>query len=133
MRVRGCSRLPVPPARMTPFIGRIIVQRVGDQPPSPGAPRTAFAPDGVCWWDGSQWRPAISPDGLWRWNGRAWEPARPGPRPGAGGGTATAAVITVAAFAGVLVLVSIVVVVILLTMGNQIANVFSNVVAALNG
>ncbi|TMC39793.1 MAG: pilus assembly protein [Chloroflexi bacterium] len=41
--------------------------------------------------------------------------------------------VTVAAFAGVLVLVSVVVVVILLTMGNQIANVFSNVVAALNG
>jgi Flp pilus assembly pilin Flp len=31
------------------------------------------------------------------------------------------------------VLVSLLVVVILLTMGNQITNVFSNVVAALNG
>jgi Flp pilus assembly pilin Flp len=31
----------------------------------------------------------------------------------------------------ILVLVSIVVIVVLLTMGNQIANVFSNVVAAL--
>jgi len=37
----------------------------------------------------------------------------------------------VAAFVGILVLVSIVVVVILLTMGNQLANVFSNVTAAL--
>ncbi|TMB47429.1 MAG: pilus assembly protein [Chloroflexi bacterium] len=37
----------------------------------------------------------------------------------------------VAAFLGVLVLVSIVVVVILLTMSNQIGNVFSNVAAAL--
>ena len=41
--------------------------------------------------------------------------------------------ITVVAFIGVLVLVSLLVVVILLTMGNQITNVFSNVVAALNG
>ena len=106
---------------------------MGDQPASPGAPRTAFSPDGLWWWDGSQWRPAISPDGLWRWNGRGWEPAGPGPTHRTGGGTATAAIVTVAAFAGVLVLVSVVVVVILLTMGNQIANVFSNVVAALNG
>jgi pilus assembly protein Flp/PilA len=35
-------------------------------------------------------------------------------------------------YALILVLVSIVVIVILLTMGGQIANVFSNVVAALN-
>jgi pilus assembly protein Flp/PilA len=35
-------------------------------------------------------------------------------------------------YALILVLVSIVVIVILLTMGNQIRNVFSNVVAALN-
>jgi pilus assembly protein Flp/PilA len=35
-------------------------------------------------------------------------------------------------YALILVLVSIVVIVILLTMGNQIMNVFSNVVAALN-
>jgi Flp pilus assembly pilin Flp len=34
-------------------------------------------------------------------------------------------------FVGILVLVSVVVVVVLLTMGNQIANVFSNVAAAL--
>src|SRR6266704_6283811 len=27
MRVRGCSRLPVPPARITPFIARILVSR----------------------------------------------------------------------------------------------------------
>jgi len=38
----------------------------------------------------------------------------------------------VLAFGAILVLVSIVVIVVLLTMGNQIANVFSNVVAALN-
>ena len=35
-------------------------------------------------------------------------------------------------YALILVLVSIVVIVVLLTMGNQIANVFSNVVAALS-
>jgi Flp pilus assembly pilin Flp len=39
--------------------------------------------------------------------------------------------IAIAAFLGILILVSIVVVVILATMGNQIANVFSNVAAAL--
>ena len=39
--------------------------------------------------------------------------------------------ITVFAFMGVLVLVSFLVIVILLTMGNQLANVFSNVAAAL--
>jgi pilus assembly protein Flp/PilA len=36
-------------------------------------------------------------------------------------------------YALILVLVSIVVIVILLTMGGQIANVFSNIVTALNG
>jgi Flp pilus assembly pilin Flp len=40
-------------------------------------------------------------------------------------------IVTILAFGGILVLVSIVVIVVLLTMGNQIANVFSNVVAAL--
>jgi Flp pilus assembly pilin Flp len=39
--------------------------------------------------------------------------------------------LTVLAFFGVLVMVSVVVIVILLTMGNQFANVFSNVAAAL--
>ena len=82
------------------------------------------------WWDGSQWRPAISPDGKWRWDGRGWVPAAPGSAR-AGGGAGAAIGITVVAFIGILVLVSIVVIVILLTMGNQIANVFSNVAAAL--
>ena len=36
------------------------------------------------------------------------------------------------AFMAILVLVSIIVIVVLLTMGGQIANVFSNVTAALN-
>ena len=38
-----------------------------------------------------------------------------------------------AAFVGILFLTSIVVIVILLTMGDQIKNVFSNVAVALNG
>ena len=83
------------------------------------------------WWDGAQWRPAISPDGMWRWDGRGWQPTQAyAPRRGGGG---TAVVVTVAAFAGVILLVSLFTLVVLLTMGNQIANVFSNVVAALNG
>jgi len=102
-------------------------------PSGPGAPPSTFSPDGRWWWDGAQWKPALSPDGLWRWNGRGWEPARPMALPRGGGGGAAAVIITIAAFGGVLVLVSIFTVVILLTMGNQIANVFSNVVAALNG
>lgn len=48
-----------------------------------------------------------------------------------GSGGAGAAVAAVVAFGAILVLVSIVVLVILLTMGNQIKNVFSNVVVAL--
>ena len=97
---------------------------------SPGPPqRPVFSPDGFWWWDGAQWRPAISPDRLWRWNGQAWEPNRPAAAPRSGG--ATAAIVVVVAFVGVVVLVSIFAIVVLLTMGNQIANVFSNVAAAL--
>ena len=40
-------------------------------------------------------------------------------------------IITIPAFGGVLVLVALVTIAILFTMGNQIANVFSNVAAAL--
>jgi len=92
-----------------------------------------FSPDGFWWWDGTQWKAAVSPDRLWRWNGQAWEPNRQiaaPPRPG-GGGVATAAIVTILGFFAVLVLVSIFTIVVLLTMGNQLANVFSNVVAAL--
>src|SRR5438094_8116023 len=121
MRVSGCSRLPVPPARMTPFIGRIIVQRMGDQPQTPSTPRTAFSPDGMWWWDGSQWRPAISPDGKWRWDGRAWVPAGPGP-PRAGGGAGAAVGVTVVALIGILLLVSIGVLAALLTLATRISN-----------
>jgi hypothetical protein len=101
---------------------------MGGQPSAPDPPRSAFSPDGLWWWDGAEWRPAVSQDRLWRWDGRSWVPAQAAPR--AGGGTG-ACVITVLAFGGVLFLVTLITVVILLTMGNQIANVFSNVVAAL--
>ena len=90
---------------------------------------THFSADGFWWWDGAEWRPAFSQDRLWRWTGQGWVPARPA---NSGGSQAIGLTIgLVAAFFGILVLVSAVVVVILLTMGNQIANVFSNVVAAL--
>ena len=68
-----------------------------------------------------------SPDGRWVWNGTAWVPAPPPSR----GGRAGVVIGLVAGCIGILVLTSIVVIVILLTMGNQISNVFSNVVAAL--
>jgi hypothetical protein len=99
---------------------------MGGNPGTPFAPRP-FSPDGLWWWDGAQWRPAISPDGRWRWDGRTWVPAAGPGRGGAG----MAVLVTVLVFGGVLVLVSMITLVILLTMGNQIANVFSNVVAAL--
>ena len=102
---------------------------MGDQPRQP-SPAGTFSPDGLWWWDGGQWRSAISPDRRWRWDGRAWLPfAQPAAR--GGGGATAAVVITLLAFGGVVVLVGIVVVVALLTMGNQMANVFSNVAAAL--
>ncbi|HEX6349588.1 MAG TPA: hypothetical protein VF160_09390 [Candidatus Dormibacteraeota bacterium] len=68
-----------------------------------------------------------SPDGRWVWNGQAWVPAPPAAR----GSSAGLVIGLVAGCVGILFLTSILVIVILLTMGNQIANVFSNVVAAL--
>ena len=97
----------------------------------PATPPTRVSADGFWWWDVAEWKPALSHDRLWRWNGQGWEPNRTVAAPGSGSGAGTAILITVLAFVGVLVLVSILVIVVLLTMGNQIANVFSNVVAAL--
>ncbi len=96
---------------------------------------TKFSDDGFWWWDGASWKPAVSPDRLWRWNGQAWLPAAHagGPAAPTGGNVGMAVCITVGVFVLVLILVSILVTVILLTMGTQIANVFSNVTAALGG
>ena len=96
-------------------------------------PPGRFSPDGQWWWDGSQWKPAVSPDHMWRWDGQRWVANAPMQvrQSGGGGGTTVAVVIAVLAIPGILVLVSVVVIVVLLTMGNQIGNVFSNVVAAL--
>jgi Flp pilus assembly pilin Flp len=98
---------------------------------SPGGqpPQTRFSADGLWWWDGTEWKPAISPDRHWRWNGQGWVPATPAG--GGAGGAGLAIGLTVLAFVGVLFLVAVVVIVILLTIGNQLANVFSNVAAAL--
>ncbi|HUZ87495.1 MAG TPA: hypothetical protein VNF26_11145 [Candidatus Baltobacterales bacterium] len=97
---------------------------------APVTPQTRFSADGLWWWDGTEWKPAVSPDRLWRWNGLAWEAAAPGPAH-KGSGVGVAIGLTVAMFVGVLVLVAITTAVIVLTLGDQIANVFSNVAAAL--
>jgi hypothetical protein len=102
---------------------------VGEQG-GPPAPQTRFSADGFWWWDGAEWKPALSQDGLWRWDGQGWVPARPA-APGGSGSGAGLALALGGGFVLILILVSVLVVVILLTMGNQIANVFSNVTAAL--
>jgi hypothetical protein len=107
---------------------------MGDPGAPPAPAQTRFSADGFWWWDGSEWKPALSPDRLWRWNGKSWEPAArggvPGPQGGPGAGAAIG--ITVAILLGIVVLVGLITAVILYTMGTQIANVFSNVVAALS-
>jgi hypothetical protein len=112
-----------------------MLQTMGGDPgaPPPVAAPTRFSADGFWWWDGSEWKPALSQDRLWRWNGQSWEPAgRGGVAMSSGGPGAGAAIgITVAILLGIVVLVGLITVAILYTMGNQIANVFSNVVAAL--
>jgi hypothetical protein len=77
-----------------------------------------------------------SPDGRWVWNGTTWVPALPPPRPAqpaSAGRVVGWGLGLVLGGCAVLMLTSIVVIVILLTMGNQIQNVFRNVVVALNG
>ena len=92
-------------------------------------PQSQFSPDGLWWWTGSEWKPAISPDRRWRWNGAAWVPLAVQQMPQAQDPAVTAGIIL--GGVGVLVFVLFLVIVILLTMGNQISNVFDNVVTAL--
>jgi Flp pilus assembly pilin Flp len=97
-------------------------------PPSP--PQTRFSADGFWWWDGAEWRPALSQDRLWRWTGQGWVPALAARSPGSGPAVGLT-IGLIAGFLGILALVGLVVIAILYTMGNQITNVFSNVVSAL--
>ncbi len=112
-----------------------MLRAMGGDPgaPPPAEAQTRFSADGFWWWDGSEWRPALSQDRLWRWNGQTWEPAHLSsvPTPGRGPGAGAAIGITVAIFLGIVVFVGLITAAVLYTMGNQIANVFSNVVAAL--
>ena len=74
--------------------------------------------------------PQYSADGRWYWDGQRWIPVGPPAKRNSPGATVA---VVLAAFVGILFLTSIVVIVILLTMGDQIKNVFSNVAVALNG
>jgi hypothetical protein len=98
---------------------------------SPGGqqPQTRFSADGFWWWNGAEWKPAVSPDRQWRWNGQTWVPATTAG--GGGGGVGLAVGLTVLAFVGVLVVVAGIVILIIFTMGNQFANILSNVTIAL--
>lgn len=101
---------------------------MGAPPPQPPPSQPRFSPDGSWWWTGTEWKPAISPDHLWRWNGYQWVPYQV---PTGTGGTARITIGIVAGAIVVVAFVSFIAVIILLTMGNQITNVFSNVTAAL--
>ncbi len=103
---------------------------VGEQGGLQPASQTRFSADGFWWWDGAEWKPAFSQDRLWRWDGQGWVPARLAAPGGSGSGIGLALGLA-GGFVVILVLVSVLVIVILLAMGNQIANVFSNVAAAL--
>ena len=72
----------------------------------------------------------MSPDRLWRWNGQGWIPAAAGP-PSSQSHAVGITVGLVAGFLGIILVVVLLVLAILYTMGGQIANVFSNVAAAL--
>ena len=113
-----------------------MLQGMGGGPGTPTNPAArTFSPDGFWWWDGSSWKAALSEDRLWRWNGQSWEASRLPPASSSGASAGAGAAVGVAvvfAFMAILVLVSIIVIVVLLTMGGQIVNVFSNVVAAFN-
>src|ERR1700694_2466796 len=126
MRVSGCRRLPVPPARITPFIARDYrsvrwrLRRL-----SRHASRPTACGGGPAW----RGRPRFRPAGAGPGTGPAWVPLASPHTAGAGG--AGIAVGIILAFAGVIAFVSFLVLIILLTMGNQIKNVFDNVVTAL--
>jgi hypothetical protein len=88
-----------------------------------------FSPDGFWWWTGSEWKPAISPDQRWRWNGATWVPHAAPQAQRRRDPAVTAGIIL--GGVGVVVFVLFLVIGVLLTMGNQISNVFDNVVTAL--
>jgi len=94
-----------------------------------GVPGGRFSADGFWWWDGASWKPAYSQDRLWRWNGASWVPAQaPPPR---SSNTGLVLGLGIGLFVLVMIVVAAIVAAILYTSGAQIANVFSNVAAAL--
>jgi hypothetical protein len=96
----------------------------------PAVPHTRYSDDGFWWWDGASWKPAVSPDRLWRWNGQTWVPAQ-APAAPAAQSPGNAILISIAVFLGVLLLVSIIATIVFVTMSDQIANVFSNLVGSM--
>ena len=101
---------------------------MGTTPPQPPLP-PRFSPDGNWFWTGTEWKPAISPDRSWRFDGYRWVPNQPPGRSGAA--TAGITVGVVLGAVAVLVLVGFIAIIVLLTMGNQLSNVFANVAGAL--
>jgi hypothetical protein len=93
------------------------------------APAGRFSADGFWWWDGAGWKPAYSQDRLWRWTGASWVPAAAQPPRSSNAGLFIG--LGIGAFVLVVVVVAVIVAAILYTSGPQIANVFSNVAAAL--
>jgi hypothetical protein len=92
-------------------------------------PAGRFSPDGFWWWDGASWKPAYSQDRLWRWNGASWVPAQSAPPRSSNTGLVLG--LGIGLFVLVMIVVAAIVAAILYTSGAQIANVFSNVAAAL--
>ena len=125
---------PPPPDAPSPQEAPAVEATPAPQPvtPVPAGQQGRYSADGFWWWDGANWQPAYSQDRLWRWNGQSWVPAVGQPSTAATGNAGLAIGLGIGLFVLVIVMVVVIVLVVLGTMGDQIANIFSNVAAALS-